>query len=193
MENEIQVVTTKEVESLVIELRGQKVLLDRDIATLYGVETKRVNEAVKNNPDKFPDRFCFTLQVAEKQYVVENFDRMKNLKKSTVEPRAFTEGGLYMLATILKSPKATDTTIAIIDSFAKLREFSRCVASMSQEPDTEKQKSLLERSSELLGDLLDTDGEVTESESTIELNLAVLKIKRTVKKTSERKPKNKEK
>lgn len=193
MENEIQVVTAKEVESLVIELRGQKVLLDRDIATLYGVETKRVNEAVKNNPDKFPHRFCFTLQVAEKQYVVENFDRMKNLKKSTVEPRAFTEGGLYMLATILKSPKATDTTIAIIDSFTKLREFSRCVASMSQEPDTEKQKSLLERSSELLGDLLDTDGEVTESESTIELNLAVLKIKRTVKKTSERKPKNKEK
>lgn len=193
MENEIQVVTTKEVESLVIELRGQKVLLDRDVAALYGVETKRVNEAVRNNPDKFPDRFCFTLQVAEKQYVVENFDRMKNLKKSTVEPRAFTEGGLYMLATILKSPKATDTTIAIIDSFTKLREFSRCVASMSQEPDTDKQKSLLERSSELLGDLLDTDGEVTESESTIELNLAVLKIKRTVKKTSERKPKNKEK
>ena len=60
---------------------------------------------------------------------------------------------------------------------------------MSQEPDTDKQKSLLERGSELLGDLLDTDGEVTESESTIELNLAVLKIKRTVKKTSERKSK----
>lgn len=189
MKNEIQVVTTQEVEDRVIELRGQKVLLDRDVAALYGVETKRVNEAVKNNPDKFPDRYCFTLQVAEKQYVVENFDRMKNLKKSTVEPRAFTEGGLYMLATILKSPKATDTTIAIIDTFVKLRDFSRCIAAMSQEPDTNKQKSLLERSGELLGDLLDTDGEVTESESTIELNLAVLKIKRTVKKTSERNPK----
>lgn len=189
MENEIQVITTQEVENLVIELRGQKVLLDRDIATLYGVETKRVNEAVKNNPDKFPERYCFTLQVSEKQYVVENFDRMQSLKKSTVEPRAFTEGGLYMLATILKSPRATNTTIAIIDTFIKLRDFSRCVAAMSQEPDTEKQKTLLERSSQLLGDLLDTDGEVTESESTIELNLAVLKIKRTVKKTSERKSK----
>lgn len=189
MENEIQVITTQEVENLVIELRGQKVLLDRDIATLYGVETKRVNEAVKNNPDKFPERYCFTLQVSEKQYVVENFDRMQGLKKSTVEPRAFTEGGLYMLATILKSPRAANTTIAIIDTFIKLRDFSRCVAAMSQEPDTDKQKSLLERGSELLGDLLDTDGEVTESESTIELNLAVLKIKRTVKKTSERKPK----
>lgn len=189
MGNEIQIITTQEVENLVIELRGQKVLLDRDVATLYGVETKRVNEAVRNNPDKFPERYCFTLQVSEKQYVVENFDRMKGLKKSTVEPRAFTEGGLYMLATILKSPRATNTTIAIIDTFIKLRDFSRCVAAMSQEPDTDKQKSLMERGSELLGDLLDTDGEVTESESTIELNLAVLKIKRTVKKTNERKPK----
>lgn len=193
MENEIQVVTTKEVESLVIELRGQKVLLDRDVAALYGTETREINKAVRNNPEKFPKDYCFTLQVSEKQYVVENFHRMQNLKKSTVEPKAFTEKGLYMLATILKSPRATSTTMAIIDSFTKLREFSRCVASMSQEPDTDKQKSLLERSSELLGDLLDTDGEVTESESTIELNLAVLKIKRTVKKTSERKPKNKEK
>lgn len=114
---------------------------------------------------------------------------MKSLKKSTVEPKASTEGGLYMLATILKSPRATDTTIAIIDMFIKLRDFSRCVAAMAHEPDTDKQKSLLERSCELLGDLLDTDGEVTESESTIELNWAVLKIKRAVKKTSERKPK----
>lgn len=193
MENEIQVVTTKEVEDLVIELRGLKVLLDRDIAALYGVETKHVNQAVKNNPEKFPERYCFTLQVSEKEYVVKTFDRMQSLKKSTVEPRAFTEGGLYMLATILRSPKATDTTIAIIDAFTRLREFTRCIATISQEPDTDKQKSLLERSGELLGDLLDTDGEVTESESTIELNLAVLKIKRTVKKTSERKPKNKEK
>lgn len=57
----------------------QKVLLDRDVAMLYGVETKRVNEAVKNNPDKFSERYCFTLQVSEKQYVAENFDRMQAL------------------------------------------------------------------------------------------------------------------
>lgn len=189
MENEIKVVTTEEVENLVIELRGQKVLLDRDVAILYGVETKHINQAVRNNPEKFPERYCFTLQIAEKEHVVKSFDRMKSLKKSTVEPRAFTEGGLYMLATILKSPRATNTAIAIIDTFIKLRDFSRCVAAMSLESDTNKQKSLLERSSQLLGDLLDTEGEVTESESTIELNLAVLKIKRTVKKTSDRKSK----
>lgn len=190
MSNEVQIISTREVESLVIELRGQKVLLDRDVAVLYGVETKHVNQAVRNNPEKFPERYCFTLQVAEKEHVVKSFDRMQNLKKSTVEPRAFTEGGLYMLATILKSPRAAQTTMAIIDSFTHLREFSRCVSAISQERDSEKQKSLLERSSDLLGDLLDTDGEVTESESTVELNLAILKIKRTVKKTSERKRKS---
>ncbi len=140
MKNEVQVVTSKEVESLVIELRGQKVLLDRDVAALYGVETKRVNEAVRNNPDKFPERYCFTLQVSEKQHVVENFDRMQNLKKSPVSPRAFTEGGVYLLATILKSSRATQTTMAIIDAFVKLREFSRCVAAMGHEPDVDKQK-----------------------------------------------------
>lgn len=86
MENEIQVVTTKEVEDLVIELRGLKVFFDRDIAALYGVETKNVNQVVKNNPEKFPERYCFTLQVSEKEYVVKTFDRMQSLKKSTVEP-----------------------------------------------------------------------------------------------------------
>lgn len=88
-----------------------------------------------------------------------------------------------MLATILKSPRATQTTIAII-SFTQPRDFSKCVAAMSQEQDTKKQKSLLERSSDLLGDLLDIGGEVTESKLTIKLNLAVLKIKWTVKKIS---------
>lgn len=189
MENEIKVITTQEVENLVIELRGQKVLLDRDVAMLYGVDTRHVNQAVKNNPEKFPDDYIIELNNKEIQYLRSKNSTANLSSKTRSVPKAFTERGLYMLATILKSPRATETTIAIINSFTQLRDFSRCVAAMTQEPDTDKQKSLLERSSELLGDLLDTDGEVTESESTIELNLAVLKIKRTVKKTSERKPK----
>lgn len=189
MENEIKVITTQEVENLVIELRGQKVLLDRDVAMLYGVDTRHVNQAVKNNPEKFPDDYIIELNNKEIQHLRSKNSTANLSSKTRSVPKAFTERGLYMLATILKSPRATETTIAIINSFTQLRDFSRCVAAMTQEPDTDKQKSLLERSSELLGDLLDTDGEVTESESTIELNLAVLKIKRTVKKTSERKPK----
>lgn len=118
----------KEMESVnnrIIVVRGKQVIIDRDVAELYGVETKRVNEALRNNPDKFPDDFVFTLQPAEKQEVVENFDHLRGLKYSPVEPHAFTKQGLYMLATILKSPIATETTIAIIRTFAKLRVLSR--------------------------------------------------------------------
>lgn len=187
MENLPQTIGTKEVEARVIELRGKKVILDRDVAELYGVETKRINEAVRNNPKKFPERYCFYLKVSEKQYVVENFDRMENLKKSTVEPRAFTESGLYMLATILKSPRATQTTMAIIDSFTKLRELTRNIEAIHNEPDNAKQKGLIQRTGELLSDLLVDDTETTETESTIELNLMAVKFKHTVKRTKKNK------
>lgn len=113
------------VESRIITLRNRQVIIDRDVAELYGVETRDINKAVKNNPKKFPDDFIFKLQPAEKQELVENFHRLQPLKFSTVEPRAFTEQGLYMLATILKTPMATDTTIAIIRTFTKLRVLAR--------------------------------------------------------------------
>lgn len=71
MENKLQVIREQEIEACLIELRGQKVLLDRDVAILYGVETKRVNEAVRNNPDKFPEGYLVSLQVSEKQELVE--------------------------------------------------------------------------------------------------------------------------
>ena len=106
MENNKEIIHESEVKELIIELRGEKVLIDRDVAKLYGVETKRINEAVKNNRDKFPNGYMFSLQVSEKQQLVENFDRFSSLKHSPVEPKAFTEKGLYMLATILRSPRA---------------------------------------------------------------------------------------
>ena len=77
MKNEIIEITTQDVERRLISLRGQRVLLDRDVAALYGVETKRLNEAVKNNPDKFPNGYLFPLQQSEIQQLVENFDRFK--------------------------------------------------------------------------------------------------------------------
>ncbi|WP_300724768.1 ORF6N domain-containing protein [uncultured Bacteroides sp.] len=186
MGNLPETIGTKEVEERVIELRGQKVILDRDVAELYHTETREINKAVRNNPEKFPSGYCFTLQLAEKQYVVENFHRMESLKKSTVEPRAFTERGLYMLATILKSPKATQTTIAIIDSFTKLRELTRNIDAIHNEPDSGNQKKLIERTGELLSDLLDNT-ETTETESSIELNLMAVKFKHTVKRSKKHK------
>lgn len=186
MKQSLQSVREADIESYLMELRGKKVLIDRDVALLYGVETKRVNEAVKNNPERFPEGYVLSLQVSEKQYLVENFDRFNSLKHSVMEPKAFTEKGLYMLATILKSPRAVDTTIAIIESFAHLRELSRNLSVMLNEEDGQKQKSLMKRSGELLNALLsddDDESEVTETESSIELNLYALKMKRTVKKT----------
>ena len=178
--------TTNDVMARIIKIRGQEVLLDRDVAELYGVETKRINEALRNNPDKFPEGYVFTLQPSEKQEVVENFDRLKTIQFSTVEPHAFTERGLYMLATILKSKQATSTTLAIIDSFVKLREISRNIAALHQEQDKEKQKSLVQRTGELMNDLLLDDGETTETESTVEINLVALKFKHTVKRVKKK-------
>jgi len=82
-------IDTKKVEDKLILLRNQYVLIDRDVAELYGVETKRLNEAMRNNPEKFPKGYVFSLQRAETQEVVENFDRLSPLKYSTVAPHAF--------------------------------------------------------------------------------------------------------
>ena len=93
-------VTSEDVEERVLVLRNQRVLIDSDVAELYGIETKRVNEAVRNNPEKFPYGYIFVLDKYEKQEVVENFGHLNKLKFSKVQPTAFTERGLYMLATI---------------------------------------------------------------------------------------------
>ena len=184
MENKLQVIREQEIEACLIELRGQKVLLDRDVAILYGVETKRVNEAVRNNPDKFPKDYIIELNESEIRYLRSKFSTTNLSSKVRAVPKAFTEKGLYMLATVLKSPRATATTLAIIESFAHLRELSRNLNILSTETDEGKQKTLTQRSSELLHELLSVEekGDTTETESSIELNLYALKMKRTVKK-----------
>ena len=95
----------------IITLRNQQVILDCDVAELYGVETKEINQAVRNNPEKFPEGYIWAIDDQEKNELVKNFDRFEKQKHSSVLPRAFTEKGLYMLATILKSPQAIQTTI----------------------------------------------------------------------------------
>jgi len=117
----------------------------------------------------------------EKIKLVEIFDQFNKLKYSTVFPTAFTEKGMYMLATILKSPKATKTTINIVETFAKLREFSRTVSQLSKAEDEPTQKSLMQKSGEIITDLLGNDLEVTNAETTWEVNLALMKFKRTVR------------
>lgn len=175
-----EVVKYEQVKDKVIVLRGEPVLLDADVAALYGVETKRVNEAVKNNPDKFPEGFLISLTDGEKQEVVENFDHLQKLKFSPVNPTAFTESGLYMLATILKSPRATQTTIAIIKTFVQLREMTRTMQAAAMAENPEEKKSLMQKSGELIGNIIGSQFETVGTETEIELNLAMVKIRHKV-------------
>ena len=182
------------IEEKLIEIRNKKVILDCDVAHLYGIETKRVNEAVKNNPEKFPEGYVIYLDEEETDFLrssnsiveigdepVENFDRFKNIKHSTVRPKAFTDKGLYMLATILKSPKSTQTTIAIIETYSKLVQFSKAIQSISENKNEKTNKELIEKGRTILSEILVGDTQFDETETSIELNFALLKLKHIVK------------
>lgn len=173
-----------EVENKIMQIRGQNVIIDSDIAGLYEVETREINQAVKNNPDKFPDGYILELTEAEKTEVVKNFDHLQKLKFSPNLPKAFTERGLYMLATILKSTKATETTLAIIDTFAKVREVSQIVNQLpTVKENSPEQQNLMQRAGDIISDLVVPDNlETEETEASIELNFAVVKFKYSVKK-----------
>ena len=182
------------IEEKLLEIRNKKVLLDRDVAELYGIETKRVNEAVKNNPEKFPEGYVIYLDEEESDFLrskfssldiksepVEIFDRFQKLKHSTVRPKAFTDKGLYMLATILKSPKATETTIAIIETYSKLKQFSKAIQSISINQNENSKQDLMKKGNELLSEILEDELPIDETETSIEFNFALLKLKHTVK------------
>jgi hypothetical protein len=110
------------IEGKIFLIRGQKVMMDRDLAGLYGVATKVLNQAVKRNIKRFPDDFMFKLTQSEKNELVTNCDRFKPLKHSTSAPFAFTEQGVAMLSSVLNSERAIEVNIAIMRVFVKLRE-----------------------------------------------------------------------
>jgi hypothetical protein len=117
------------------------VILDSDVAELYGVETKRINEAVKNNLEKFPEGYIFELDQNEWKNLKSKFSTSSWGGKHKL-PTAFTEKGLYMLATILKSPAAVKTTIAIVETFAKVRNLSQKINELATVSNKETQKKL---------------------------------------------------
>ena len=175
------------VEDKIIEIRQQQVIIDSDVAELYGVETKRINEAVKNNPDKFPKDYLLELTQEEWGGLKSKFSTSSKGGKVKL-PTAFTERGLYMLATILKSPKATETTLAIIDTFAKVREISRTIKTLPQTPqNTPKYQELMQKTGDLISELVVPDElDTAETEASIEVNLALVKFKYTVKKKNKK-------
>ena len=176
-----------QVQSHIIEIRHTHVIVDADVAALYGVETKRVNEAVRNNPDKFPEDYMFVLTADELQDLRSKNSSTKVSAKSRSLPKAFTEKGLYMLATILKSQRATAVTFAIIETFAKVRNLKRELKELHEETDTSKQKAKMQHFGEVLSDIVMPDLETSETESTLELNFFIGKIKHTVKRVKKNK------
>ena len=174
------------VESMILVIRGVNVILDADVAYLYGVETKRINEAVKNNPDKFPEDYMFALTDEELQVLrstrsTSNILRSKFSTKSRTLPKAFTEKGLYMLATILRSKKSIEVTFAIIETFVKVREMKRELVDLHNETDKNILSDKMNHFSDVLSDIVMPDLETSETESILELNFIIGKIKHTVK------------
>ena len=154
---------------------------------MYGVETKEVNQAVRNNPGKFPDGYILDVTAEEYKSLRSKFLTLKNTGRGQHKkypPKAFTEKGLYMLATILKSEKATHTTIAIVEAFAKMREMANMVAELVKNPeDAQKQAAVIQKSSEILSDMVTKELQTTGTETTFEFNLlSAIKIKHTIKK-----------
>ena len=169
------------VRDRLVVLRNVAVLIDADVAALYGVETKRVNEAVRNNPDKFPADYMFELTKEERDDLRSKISSAKVSSKSRALPKAFTEKGLYMLATVLKSKRAKETTFAIIETFAQVRGLKRELLAMHAETDVHKRNGMMRHFGETLLDIVMPDPEETETETSLELNFFIGKIKHTVR------------
>ena len=126
----------------IYSIRGYQVMLDSDLAELYGVKTKVLNQAVKRNIDRFPERYCFILTQGEKDEVVTNCDHLLKLKFSYNLPYAFTEQGVAMLSAVLKSKTAVDISIKIIDTFIEMRKFIQMNAQVFQRLDRVELKQI---------------------------------------------------
>ena len=142
----MQEITTTEnidIKSKIFTIRDKQVMLDRDLAVLYGVENKRLNEQVKRNIERFPENFRFQLTEEEKNKLVANCDHLNRLKYSSSLPYVFTEQGVSMLSAVLKSKTAIETSIKIIDSFINMRRFISQNASIFQRLETLEQNQLI--------------------------------------------------
>ena len=185
-------VSIKEVEDKIAVIRDQQVVADADVAAWYGVETKRVNEAVRNNPDKFPPHYMFELTKSELADLRSKISSTKVSRKSRNATKVFTERGLYMLATILHSERATAATFAIIATFFKVRSLKRELVELHQETDKDKQASKMKHFGDVLTDIVMPDLQTSETESSLEINFFIGKIKHTVKRVRKEEPKKKD-
>lgn len=141
MSNELTI-SQKEIESRIFVFRDSQVMLDRDLAEMYQVETKVLNQAVKRNIDRFPKQFRFQLTDNEKMELVTNCDRFESLKHSSTNPFAFTEQGVAMLSAVLRSDVAVKVSIQIINAFVEMRKLIANHSGLLQRMDGIERKQL---------------------------------------------------
>jgi hypothetical protein len=187
----MDIVRFETLENKLIKIKDVLVLLDNDIADLYGVETKRINENVKKNLDKFPDK-SYMIELTSEEWKVLKSDLTTSKRGGkTKPPKAFTEKGLYMLATILKSSNATQATLQIIETFAKVKELSRNINKIMKTENQVLQREFAKKSNEILEDIIeiepdiledDEDGEIVETTTKFEFNLGFAKVSKSIKK-----------
>ena len=135
MSKQIERYSLREVENRIFTLRDTQVMIDHDIAEMYGLKTKVLNQAVKRNIERFPEKFRFQLSNKERDELVTICDRLANLKHSSSMPNAFTEQGVAMLSSVLKSPTAIQVSLQIIDAFVEMRKVIQSQAGLLQRMD----------------------------------------------------------
>jgi hypothetical protein len=118
----MELITKDDLKAKIFTIRGIQVMLDRDLALLYGVQTKVLNQAVKRNKERFPESFAFTLNKIETLELVTNCDRLKSLKHASSLPHVFTEQGIAMLSTVIRSETAIKVSIQIMETFVRIRK-----------------------------------------------------------------------
>lgn len=186
-------INIEDIRSRMLVIRNQAVLLDRDVAALYGVQTREINQAVRNNPDKFPQNYIFQLNKNEladwkSKILISNLSvaEARQIKMGMRNaPYAFTERGLYMLATILKGKVATRATLSIIETYAQVRSMVSDMEALQSEKDgSPAQAKLLTSAGHKLADLIGENLSTQTVETEIELNLAVVKIRHKITRSS---------
>ena len=120
---ELQVIDNIKIEDMIYEIRGKQVICDSDLANIYKVETKRINEAVKNNPKKFSESFCFRISEEDYCALKSKISTSKNRGGSRKGHTVFTEEGCLMLGTVLKSDVAVNTTLLVIEAFVAMKKY----------------------------------------------------------------------
>lgn len=176
-----------DLESKLIEYKGKLVLIDSDVAVLYGTTTTNLNKAINRNIERFPSSYM--IETTKEEMVNLIFQNgISSHGGRRKPPKLFTEEGLYMVATVLKTEKATQATFAIIETFKKIRQISKNLQSIVKTDNISQQENLIENSNKLLNEVIEADiieegkleKKVKKITDQFEINLGVVKFKRVI-------------